>query len=76
MSNPFRFSPILVHLYVDEAFLFTKIQIPEDAPPEWHSAIAKVILAIKVARHIDTGLPLSEPLPDEPPPVTGWITNV
>jgi hypothetical protein len=69
MSNPYKLPPIFLQLTLDEAFCFAKLQLPEDLPPEWYSAVAKVNLAIKVARHVETGLPLSEPLWEEPAPV-------
>ena len=66
--TPYQPPPIFLKLNVDEAFFFARLQLPEDAPPEWRTAVAKVILALKVARHVDTGLPLSEPLWEEPAP--------
>jgi hypothetical protein len=52
---------------------FAKLRICDDTPEKVRSAIAKVILALKVARHMDTGLPLSEPLWEDPPSVCGWF---
>ena len=53
---------------MEEAFFFAKLIMPEGSPPEALSGRAKIILALKVARHVDTGLPLSEPLWEEPAP--------
>jgi hypothetical protein len=75
MSAPYQFPPIFLQLTLDEAFCFAKLQLPEGLPPEWYSAVAKVNLAIKVARHVETGLPLSEPLWEEPPSLCGRILD-
>ena len=66
MTAPYQLPPIFLQLTAEEAFFFAKLIMPEGSPPEALSDRAKIILALKVARRIDTGLPLSEPLWEEP----------
>ena len=66
MTAPYQIPPVFIQLTVPEAMFFAKLIMPEGSPPEALSGRAKLILALKVARHVDTGMPLSEPLWEEP----------
>jgi hypothetical protein len=68
MTAPYQFPPIFLQLTLEEAFFFAKLIMPEGSPPEALSGRAKIILALKVARHVETGMGLSEPLWEDPAP--------
>lgn len=61
MNRPPTEVPVFVELTAAEAYLFGNL-IPPPGEPEWHSGIAKIRKALRVARFLEVGIPFADPL--------------